>query len=236
MSVLSGLFHRHGEEPDVVRAMPVVLRIERDLPGRTPLLEAAAAAAVALCLDPRAQEGGEWHPQVAAWIDGRIRKVTRRARGAHWAAVQDLPGITATIDGAEARALLPCPIPDTPKQVARLQISGTELPEDTPPPPRPDQPVLWINPTVTMTVGKLAAQVGHGSMLLAAYAEASGIDLSTWNHHCAVRKPPQPLWAANTITTWESDRAVPVQDAGYTEVDPGTVTVIAQWPKDATTP
>src|SRR3712207_2802940 len=75
------------EDPALVRAMPVILRIERtEPPSRTGLLEAAAAAAVAVCLDPRAEPDGEWHEPVKAWVDGRIRKVARRARGAHWEA------------------------------------------------------------------------------------------------------------------------------------------------------
>ncbi|UVS77421.1 peptidyl-tRNA hydrolase [Actinokineospora sp. UTMC 2448] len=227
MSVLSGLFDRDGAEPSVVRAMPVILRVERDLPRRTPLLEAAAAAAVAVCLDERAQEGGEWHPLVSAWIDGRIRKVSRRARGAHWHAVQDLPGVTVSVDGASARALLPWPVDETPKTVSRLQISGTELPMDEPGPVADGVPVLWVNPTVEMTVGKLAAQVGHGSMLLAAMAEADGVDLSKWDCHCAVRMARPGEW--NPDVSWERDRAVAVRDAGFTEVEPGTVTVVAQW-------
>ena len=76
-------------EPDgIVRAMPVVLRLERPPAARTPVLEAAARAALAVCLDPRSEPGGEWHEAVAVWIGSRIRKIARRARGAHWAAVQ----------------------------------------------------------------------------------------------------------------------------------------------------
>ena len=52
-----------------------------------------------------------------AWLDNRIRKVARRARGAHWAAVQDLPGITVEVDGAEARALVPGLVAEAPKEV-----------------------------------------------------------------------------------------------------------------------
>lgn len=85
-------------EPDgVVRAMPLVLRLDRPPPDRTPVLEAAAAAALAVCLDPRAAAGGEWHEAVSAWVAARIRKIARRARGAHWAAVQELPGVTWTV-------------------------------------------------------------------------------------------------------------------------------------------
>ncbi len=234
MSVLSALFTREpradDDDPAEVRAMPVVLQVERDLPGRTPLLEAAAAAAVALCLDERAQPGGEWHDEVADWVDGRIRKVSRRARGAHWTAVEELPGVTAEVGGARARALLPWRVRELPKAVSRLQISGTELPEDTPGPVPDGTPVLWLNPAVPMTVGKLAAQVGHGSMLLAALAAADGADLSTWDRHCAVRTADPARWRALVAGSWAADRVVAVRDAGFTEVDPGTVTVVGQWP------
>jgi hypothetical protein len=81
------------EDPASVRAMPLVLRIERDaVSSRTALLEAAASAAVALCLDERSQPGGPWHPEVQPWVAaGWIRKVTRRPRGAHWVAVTECP-------------------------------------------------------------------------------------------------------------------------------------------------
>ncbi|HSU08395.1 MAG TPA: peptidyl-tRNA hydrolase, partial [Pseudonocardia sp.] len=89
-------------EPDgVVRAMPIVLRLERTPARRTPVLEAAARAALAVCLDPRAEPDGEWHEAVATWVDARIRKIARRARGAHWEAVQDLPGVTVTVGDAQ---------------------------------------------------------------------------------------------------------------------------------------
>ncbi|MGX7827205.1 peptidyl-tRNA hydrolase [Actinokineospora sp. 24-640] len=237
MSALAGLFGRAApaEDPESVRAMPVVLRIEREAPARTPLLEAAAAAAVAVCLDERALPGGEWHAEVSDWVDGRIRKVSRRARGAHWDAVLELPGVTVTVGGASARALLPWRVAETPRVVSRLQISGTELPRDEPGQPGEGVPVLWLNPGVAMTVGKLAAQVGHGSMLLAAMAEVSGVDLSTWDRHCAVRTAGREQWRDlvshdSPEAAWKTRRVVAVRDAGFTEVEPGTMTVVAQWP------
>lgn len=208
------------EADGVVRAMPVVLRIERDTPGRTALLEAAARAALAVCLDPRAAPGQEWHEAVMTWVDGRIRKIARRARGAHWAAVADMPGVTVQVDGAEARALLPGPVDAVPKVVSRLQIGGTELPADEPGSPAPGVPVIWLNPTVEMTVGKAAAQVGHGSMIDAAVRGLVSVP------EYAVRTPTRDRWA-ELCDAVARGAAVAVRDAGFTEVDPGTITCIA---------
>ncbi|GAA1846154.1 aminoacyl-tRNA hydrolase [Pseudonocardia ailaonensis] len=195
------------ESDGVVRAMPVILRIERELPGRTALLEAAAQAALAVCVAPEP----EWEDALRLWIDGRIRKIARRARGAHWAAVQELPGITVTVDGAEARALLPGPVDAVPKIVSRLQIGGTELPADTPGPA--GSPVIALNPAVEMSVGKAAAQVGHASMILGAVRGWTAAP------RFAVRRDAA-LWEA----LGARDDAIAVRDAGFTEVDPGTET------------
>jgi peptidyl-tRNA hydrolase len=207
------------EVDGVVRAMPVILRLERPPAARTPVLEAAARAALALCLDPRAEPEGEWHEAVTTWVDARIRKIARRARGAHWAAVQELPGVTVEVDGAEARALLPGPVDDVPKIVSRLQIGGTELPDDDPGPPVPGAPVIWVNGELGMTVGKAAAQVGHASMLDAA---ARGLtDVPPY----AVRTVGRDRWA-ELCREVERGAAVAVRDAGFTEVAPGTITAI----------
>ena len=215
-------------EPDaVVRAMPVVLRLDRPPAPRTPVLEAAADAALAVCLDPRAEPGGEWHDAVATWVAGRIRKIARRARGAHWAAVQELPGVTCVIDSpdgpAEARALLPGPVDEVPKTVSRLQIGGTELPADEPGPPPPGVPVIWVNAELEMTVGKAAAQVGHASML---YAAAQGL---TAVPSFAVREARGDRWA-RLCDGVKGGEGVAVRDAGFTEVAPGTITGIATPP------
>jgi peptidyl-tRNA hydrolase len=250
------------EDSGSVRAMQIVLRVERSSPPpRTALLEAAASAAVAVCLDPRSAEGGPWHADVAAWVDGPIRKVSRRARATHWQAVQDLPGLTvakgaATEGGpeagavsevqagaagrAEVRALVPTLVSALPREVSRLQVAGTDLPLDDPGPPAPDRPVLWLNPAVPMTTGKAAAQVGHATMIAAALALATGEhglldDWAATGYDVSVRTPPQRLWATlhpgnDAAAAWRRRHVVAVRDAGYTEVPPGTITVLAQLP------
>lgn len=220
------------EDPEQVRAMPVILRIEKsEPPRRTELLEAAAAAALAVCLDDRCGTGGPWRERMAAWAGFRIRKVARRARGTHWDAAATLDGVTVQVGAAQVRAMVPDLVSRIPHEVRRLQISGTELPADTPDPPPPDLPVLLLNPEVPMTLGKAAAQVGHASMLLAARMHADGAEkeLLAWSEHgfrCAVRTPTRDAWHAALAT----GDGVPVHDAGFTEVVPGTLTVLAQRP------
>lgn len=222
--------------PEQVWAMPVVLRMEKSTPpSRTPLLEAAAAAALAVCLHDDARPGGPWYEALHTWTSGHIRKVARRARGAHWDAVQELPGVTMEVDGAQARALLPCRVGDLPREVSRLQISGSDLPADEPGPAPGDRPVLLLNPDVTMSAGKAAAQVGHATMLLAALLDSAR--LAAWaaqHYRCHVRVAEVEQWAHSTAAlarpheAWNEHGLVAVRDAGFTEVEPGTVTVVAR--------
>ncbi|HEY2765779.1 MAG TPA: peptidyl-tRNA hydrolase [Pseudonocardiaceae bacterium] len=228
------------EDSAAVRAMPLILRMERDaVPVRSALLEAAGAAVVALCLDERARPGGPWHPELAPWLVGRIRKVARRARGAHWRAVTELPGVTVEHRGAQVRALLPWLVSDTPRTVTRLQVGGTEVSPDDPDPPPEGRPVLWLAPEPAMTAGKAAAQVGHATMLLAAVLGADGrsAELERWadgGYRCAVRPATARGWdrligGENPSRAWRERGVLVVRDAGFTEVAPGTVTVAAQW-------
>lgn len=206
---------RAADDPAEVRAMPVILRFERaDPPARTPLLEAAAAAALAVCADPRAAPDGPWHDELLAWTRAHIRKVSRRARGAHWAAVHELPGCTVSVGGAQVRALLPGRVAAAPKEVSRLQITGSDLPADEPGDPPAGIPVLWLAPDVPMTAGKAAAQVGHGTMLLAALLEATGAELGAWAEagwRTAVRTAGPDHWArlhpgADPLAAWRDRR------------------------------
>lgn len=218
-----------GEEPEEIRAMPIVLHLPKlDPPLRSAVLEAAACAVVTLCRDDRVGPGGPWEEPFRAWADARIRKVARRARGAHWRAAHEVPGVTVEVDGAEARALVPGLVDELDPRIKRLQVGGTDLEHDDPGEPGdPQLPVLWVNAGLDMTLGKSAAQVGHASMLLADALDSAA--LTRWQARgfaCTVRETGGPHWAELTRLVAAGD-AVGVRDAGFTEVAPGSMTVIA---------
>ena len=218
------------EDRSTVRSMPIVLHIPKvEVPGRTPLLEAAASAVAQVCVDDRDAPGGPWHEPYAGWLDARMRKIARRARGAQWRAAQDVDGVTAKVGGCAARAFVPGPVDHVDARLARLQIGGTELARDTPDAPVGGVPVVWIDEALTMSVGKAAAQVGHGVMVL--MAQMSRVRLEAWiAEGCpvAVREAAPATWRELSAAVARAEPGVAaVVDAGYTEVAPGSLTVVA---------
>ncbi|HST67756.1 MAG TPA: peptidyl-tRNA hydrolase, partial [Mycobacteriales bacterium] len=167
---------------------------------------------------------GEWAAAVRAWTDARIRKVVRRARGAEWRRAEALDGITVTRGSAEVRVFPPVPLDGWPRDLARLQVSGTDLDDPDPPGPPPDGvPVLWLNPAVELTAGKAMAQIGHAAQLgLAALDPGPAEAWRAAGFPLAVRVATEADWPALL------DGELPVvQDAGFTEVAPGTCTAVA---------
>ncbi len=237
--------------------LPLVVRIERGTPpARTDALQTAARAVLLLLADERAAGDGPWARAVRDWQDARIRKVVRRARGAEWRRAEALPGITVTSEAAEAaeaagrpvgeagapgeagaapdvpgaaavRVFPPVPLDGWPRDLARLQVSGTDLADPAPPPPAPPGvPVLWLAPDLGMTAGKAMAQAGHGAQL--AWWELPDDDRAAWRaagFPLAVRTPGPARWAELTAS------GLPVvRDAGYTEIAAGSCTVVADHP------
>ncbi|MQS15062.1 peptidyl-tRNA hydrolase [Streptomyces kaniharaensis] len=209
--------------------LPLVVRLERATPpGRTDALETSARAVLTLLADPRVTEpDGEWAERVAAWEDARIRKVVRRARGGEWRRAGELPGITVRGREAEVRVFPPVPLDGWPKDLAKLQVSGTDLEETAElGAPEPGVPVLWLNPELEMSAGKTMAQTGHAAQLAWwRLDEAQRKEWAETGFALAVRTPAPEVWAELEVS------GLPVvRDAGFTEIAPGSCTVIAEHP------
>ncbi|MCM2576942.1 peptidyl-tRNA hydrolase [Streptomyces meridianus] len=209
--------------------LPLVARIERAAPpALTDALETAARAVLSLLSDERSTAvDGAWAVAVRDWEDARIRKVVRRARGAEWRRAEALDGITVTGRTAEVRVFPPVPLDGWPKDLAKLQVSGTELDDPEPPgEPEPDSPVLWLNPSVAMSAGKAMAQAGHGAQL-AWWGLAEG-ERAAWRASgfaLSVRTAGRDRWdrlAGSGLPV--------VRDAGFTEIAAGSCTVVADHP------
>ena len=218
-------------------ALPLVIRVERSAPPtRADALECAARAVLTFLSDPRVTGAdsvdgewadGEWSAAARAWQDARIRKVVRRARGAAWERAAALPGITVVQGSAEVRVYPPVPVDDWPTDLAKLQVSGTDFEDpQTPAEPEPPMPVLWLNPELPMSAGKTMAQVGHGAQL--AWWELGPRDRSAWmdsDFDLRVRTAAAGQWKELLAS------GLPiVTDGGFTEVAPGSATVVADHP------
>ncbi|MFE6056258.1 peptidyl-tRNA hydrolase [Kitasatospora sp. NPDC056446] len=205
--------------------LPLLVRLERATPpGRTDALETSARAVLTLLADPRVTEvDGEWAERVAAWEDARIRKVVRRARGGEWRRAGELPGITVQGREAEVRVFPPVPLDGWPKELAKLQVSGTDLEEtDEVGAPEPGLPVLWLNPGLEMSAGKTMAQTGHAAQI--AWWRLDEVQRKEWAESgfaLAVRTAPADVWEELV----RSELPV-VRDAGFTEIAPGPTVAV----------
>ncbi|WP_327318476.1 peptidyl-tRNA hydrolase [Streptomyces sp. NBC_01235] len=204
--------------------LPLVVRVEKAAPpARTDALETAARAVLVMLSDERSVGDGEWAQVMRDWQDARIRKVVRRARGAEWRRAGELPGITLTGKSAEVRVFPPVPLDGWPKELAKLQVSGTDF--DDPEPPvgvEPGTVVLWLNPEVEMSAGKAMAQAGHGAQL--AWWELSDEERAAWREAgfpLAVRTAEPERWRELKVS------GLPlVRDAGFTEIAPGLTVAV----------
>jgi peptidyl-tRNA hydrolase len=216
-----------GEAP---WAMPIVVRVERGHePTAAAVAEAAATAVVQLLDDPRSIDG-EWHEQVQRWLDGRIRKVARRARGAQWDAAAQLPGRTVVHAGAEVRAFIPGPTDAVPPQIAKLQVAGLDLDPGTPSSASAGVLAVAVTPLVDMSPLKAAVQVSHAAQLAATTLSGTPSGAGQFERWRAtgfgVRlvRPDADEWARLAASA-----KVVVRDAGFTEIPPNTQTAIALW-------
>ena len=219
-----------NEEQDVPWAMQLVVHRDRADPAReVDVAEAAASAVVTLLADERSAPGGPWHEAVRTWRDVQIRKLVRRADGKRWDDVQSLPGVTVVRAGSDddaaaaVRAFVPAPVRPLPRELHKLQVSGTQFPAGGA--SRTEDAVVTVEvaPGLGISSGKLAAQCGHAAQL--AWEDMPADVRERWradDYRVRVVFPSEREWTGTR-------RPVTVTDSGLTELDGPTDTTRAWW-------
>ena len=160
--------------------------------------------------------------QVRALVPGRIAEVDKSVSKLQVGGTDvayDPPHSTGDTEGSQPSAALP-PTPPTEAAAPSLR--------------------MWFPPTPPMTLGKAMAQAGHASMLAAALLQGDSTttaELEAWTaagHPCRAERVGEQRWQGlvaelhDPSTAWQAHRLVAVRDAGFTEIEPGTITVVAR--------
>jgi peptidyl-tRNA hydrolase len=188
---------------------------------------ALAGAAAVACLR-RFSEEEAWQDAIASWR-ARPGKVTLRARGGQWDAVlrEEDFAYAGDLDGASVLALPPRRRSARSETLTKLQAMASEMEPiaevaEVPEPPH-GEVIYLVNPAITMSTGKTMAQVAHA----ATGAAATGRVEAWVDAGCPARvvvPESDALWRQACT----SERLIAkVEDAGLTEVPPGTITVLA---------
>jgi len=177
--------------------------------------EAAVRCRARFVSDPR------WSAAFEAWTP-RPRKVALRASAEELAAVAELDGVGDDV----VRCLPPRLRSQSEPQLTRLRpFTDAPRPSEVPASEAAlDPPLLYfVRPGVLRTDGKAMAQAGHAAVR---WAERDAAAADAWLE----RGAPGAVIEADA-DTWSRLReradAVIVEDAGLTQVAPGTETVIA---------
>jgi peptidyl-tRNA hydrolase len=180
--------------------------------------ELAGAAAVR-CVRTFAHDE-RFAADLATWRS-RPGKVTLRARGGQWAQV--LGEEPHVLEGDAVAALPPRRRSERGALLERLQAMTTALePAPDRVEPDPSRVTYLVNPRLQMSSGKTLAQIAHAAVL----AADTGA-LEAWVAGGCPAQVAAPAQAAFDAMCESDALAARVVDAGLTEVEPGTVTVLA---------
>ncbi|MCC9178485.1 peptidyl-tRNA hydrolase [Arthrobacter sp. zg-Y750] len=200
------------------KVQPIVLLVDKTDPAAH--RDAVAAAAVASVRAYAATGDSEaWEN----WLYGRFTKTVRRANPTTFARLAAAaPSGAVTVGRAQSIAFEPVTYEQMPKDLAKLQVSGTQLPDDEPAPWPRSAPVIVLNADLEMSTGKASAQAAHA--LLSWFLQLPFAEQLAWHEAgepAGVRFTAGERFAALA----GSDGTGPlIVDAGMTEIAPDTAT------------
>ena len=215
----------HADHDDDPWAMYYVVRSDRPLSlGQAMALGGAGSVA---CAD-RFRRSDRWAANFAAWQAAAHPKVALRANARLFPGVQALEGSPiATAADPTALCLPPRRKSERERQLIELSpFTAARRPAEVPE-PLPGAMIYVIRPGVLKSMGKAIAQAGHAALDLADQMSAKyAAELARWR----ADGMPGDLRLADE-RTWDRLKAevdcIVIRDAGYTQVAPGTETVLA---------
>jgi peptidyl-tRNA hydrolase len=191
--------------------LPIIVRQEK---GVEYTAEDLFSAVSTLMHDLMTEE--TWEAYIEKWMQGRITKIVKRARGNEWLNLLQHDHLHQAHGNVETVVLKPYLKTEQPTFLRKLQMSGLVFEPATPTLYDSMLPALNIavNPELDMSVGKLTAQVAHAAQIAVLHADKS--ILTEWVN---TGKPFRYI-------TWDSipENCVDIQDAGLTEIAPGSFT------------
>lgn len=211
---------------------PIVLLVDKNNPAaHVDAVHAAALASVFAYWEDLSSGGdaGIWN----AWLGDFYAKSVRRASPKAFADIADseaAPRIAVT-GSASALALGPMTRGDMPHPISRLQVSGTNLPDrfsHAAIPKTPDDAVIVLNASLSMSTGKAAAQAAHALTLwFSTLPEEHRLEWISRGHPSAVS-----IFAEDVFTELATDcpPALRIIDHGRTEIAPGSPTAFVLHP------
>lgn len=188
-------------------------------PSEQDVLQAAMNAMVRLF----ESENPDVQTSLKAWMDGRIRKIVKRAKNTAWDRTGNtgFPYQEGTHRTAKVRVFLPIPVSQQPAELRKLQVTGLQVDSIADmPEPETDYLKVYVNKNLAMSTGKLIAQVGHAVQLFLMGSDSE----KTQQWLASERKV-----FVEKIDNIPTDADAFVHDAGFTEVPAGSLTAASKF-------
>lgn len=211
-----------GESP---WALQIVVEDTKDF-SPLQLALATAKAVVSFLGDQSLTEDEE--QSIRRWMQGRIRKVVRRAKNAAWTKAKEVPGRTYSFHGVNLHVVVPTAVDDLAPAIKKAQVSGLQtIPNEKSYIEDENSTfTIFLNRSLDMSAPKAAVAAAHAAQLMARMLTPA--DYYEWE------QSGYPMKVTSLIAIDESTEqfcSVVVHDAGFTEVSPGSATSMGLWTK-----